>query len=171
MGDNRSFVFNNNDFSTLLNKPEIREIIINNLEVTSDDLNVINRHGKIEIINFNFCNIVDDNISFVAPLNQLILAYTTVDLNAINGLYSLKELEIVNDEEDEVEIDINELLKFKNLETLRIYNSKVINAKELNSFQNLKELYLDGSIVDEKDLASILGDNISISHNEEYLFN
>ncbi len=171
MGDNRSFVFNNNDFGILLSKPEIREIIINNLEVTSDDLNVINRHGKIEIINFNFCNIVDDNISFVAPLNQLILAYTTVDLNSINGLYSLKELEIVNDEEDEVEIDINELLKFKNLETLRIYNSKVINAKELNSFQNLKELYLDGSIVDEKDLASILGDSISISHNEEYLFN
>ena len=146
------------------------DIVINHKVVTASDIDRINKQGNIEIINFNFCTISGDNISFAPPLYQLIFAYSLVDYNSINGLDGLKELEIVNDEEDEIEVDIKDLLKFPNIETLRIYNSKIINAKEITKFTNLKELYLDGSTVDVEDFAKMLNESVKLSHNDVYLF-
>lgn len=146
------------------------DIVINHQVVTTSDIDRINGQGNIEIIDFNFCTISGDDIKFAPPLRQLIFAYTLVDFNSINGLDGLKELEIVNDEEDEIKVDIKDLLKFPNIETLRIYNSIVVSSAEISKFAHLKELYLDGSTVDAEDFLEMLSKDIKVSHNDVYLF-
>ncbi len=169
MNDNSSYVFNNNDFEILLNKPDVDAIVINNQEINSADLDIINQQGNIKMINFNYCNLTND-IYFKAPIEQLIVANSSVDFSLIDSENSLKELEIVNDEEDDVEVDIDDLLKFENIEILRIYNSRIINAVNINKFCNLKELFLDGSLVDVEDFPNILNKSINLTYNEIYFF-
>ena len=146
------------------------DIVINHQVVTASDIDRINSQGNVKIIDFNFCTIAGNDIKFASPLNQLIFAYSLVDFNSVYGFDGLKELEIINDEEDEIEIDIKELLKFPNIEILRIYNSKIINSAEINKFANLKELYLDGSTVDVENFAKTLNKSVKLSHNDVYLF-
>ena len=172
MNDNKSIIFNSNDnnYNILIDKPEIESIVINNQEISSNDIDIINQQKHIKIINFNFCTIIGSNIKFSTQLNHLIFAYTSIDFSIINYLDNLKELEIVNDEEDKIEIDIKDLLKFENLKTLRIYNSRIKNAKKINKFQNLNELFLDGSLVDTKYFSEVLNKTIKLSYKNKYLF-
>ena len=172
ISDSTSIVFNSNykDYNILNTKPEIKSIVINNQKMNANDLDIISKQQNVKMIDFNFCSFACNDIKFSTHLNHLIFAYTGIDFRLINHLEHLNELEIVNDEEDKIEIDIKDLLKFNNLKTLRIYNSRIKNAKEINKFQNLNELFLDGSMVDMKNLTEILNKTIKISYKNNYLF-
>lgn len=158
------------DYNILFDLPELRSIIINKKEINASDIEIISQQKNVEMLNFNFCNITSNNINFPIQLKHIIFAYTSLELSSINNLDNLRELEIVNDEEDRVEVDIKDILKFQNLSTLRIYNSRIKNAKEINKFKNLKEIFLDGSLVDTKDFSKELNRTIKLSYKSEYIF-
>ena len=163
-----TIILNDKNYNILFNKPYIDTIIINNQRINSKDIDLINQQKNIRTINFNFCSI--DSVAFSPQLTHLIFAYSSIDFSLLNALENLLELEIVNDEEDEIEINTNDLLKFKNLEIIRIYNSRIRNAEKFNNFRNLKELYLDGSLVDTKHFFQKINKSIKISYRNTYMF-
>ena len=157
-------------FDNLIGNTELKSLALNFYEINDDILSVINQLTNLETITFNFCTFKSENIKLENHLKQIILTYTNIDFKIFNYKDNLTELEILNDEEDNIEVDIKDLLEFKNIEVLRIYNSRVKNSADINKFKHLKKLFLDGSLVDEKRFMEIINSQLNFKYRREYLF-
>ncbi|WP_142415732.1 leucine-rich repeat domain-containing protein [Hathewaya massiliensis] len=85
----------------------------------------------------------------LSQLEELVLdnnELASIKYGAFDGLTNLKNLHI---EENSIS-DISEVSKLKNLEILYARDNKFIkNIKPLSNLKNLKELWLDGNIIDD----------------------
>ena len=58
--------------------------------------------------------------------------------------------------------------QFPNLSKLEIYNSSIINADEVTNLPSLKEIWLDGSVVDIANFKKDLFPKIDFYYKPEY---
>ena len=149
---------------------KLKSLALNHYDIDNRIINVINNLKTLETIAFNFCTVKANNVTIHNNFKHIILSYTDIKFELFNCPKNLLELEILNDDEDDFEIDIKDLLKFEKLKVLRIYNSKVKNSVDINKFNDLKELFLDGSLVDAKNFCKTLNKKIKFNYKNEYLF-
>ena len=67
------------------------------------------------------------------------------------------------------QIDVRELLRFKYLRKVSIYNSNIIFFEKLKNLKELQELNLDGSNKVDEVCNNLLKRNIKIHYSDEYL--
>ncbi len=158
------------NFDNLIGKNQLKSLALNFYDIDENILSVINQLDNLETITLNFCTVKSDNIKLKNHFKQIILSYTNIDLKIFNMKEDLLELEILNDEDDNIEVDIRDVLEFKNIEVLRIYNSKIKNSADINKLENLKKLFLDGSLVDTKNFSEILNKQLEFIYKRKYLF-
>ena len=160
----------NTDFDVLKQNLDINNLTIDNKKIGINEIDTINSLNNLDEISFNFCEINAEEISLPNTLKYLTFSFCNVDFKCNNNLNELEELEIIEDEEDKVIIDINDLLQFKNLKVLRIYNCNIKNSTNINKFERLEKIYLDGSLVDTEDFSDILNKNIKLFYKRNYLY-
>ena len=160
----------NVNFDVLNENLDINKLIINNKKIGINEIGIINKLTNIDEISFNFCEFNEEKISLPNTLKYLSYSFCKGDVKCNCALEKLEELEILEDTEDAVIVDIDDLLQFKNLKVLRIYNCKIKNSININKYEYLEKVYLDGSLADVEDLSDILNKNIKLSCKRNYLY-
>lgn len=132
--------------------------------ITEEIIEILNRLDSLEIIIFSHCKFETDKL-IIAKINKLILTYSKInDFKNFIKCESLNKIEVIECEE----IDIKELIFLSKLRELYIYNSKVKNSTMINNLKSLKELKLDGSLVDSVNFVKELNENIKYTYSKRY---
>ncbi len=145
----------------------VESLSLNLFEITDEFIQQINSFENITHLSLNHCIMKTDN-KIINHLNSIIVTYTqNFKLNMIEDTLSPKIIRLINLEK----IDLKDLIAYKNLKYIYIYNTQIEKPEFLNSFEQLKEVYLDGSTISEEILEQLREKNIKVHYKEEYLPN
>ncbi len=145
----------------------VESLSLNLFEITDELIQQINSFENITHLSLNHCIMRTDN-KIMNHLNSIIVTYTqNFKLNLLEDTLFPKMIQLINLEK----IDLKDLRAYKNLKYIYIYNTPIENPEILNSFEQLKEVYLDGSNISEEILEQLRNKNIKAHYKEEYLPN
>lgn len=145
----------------------VESLSLNLFEITDELIQQINSFENITHLSLNHCIMRTDN-KIMKHLNSIIVTYTqNFKLNLLEDTLFPKMIQLINLEK----IDLKDLRAYKNLKYIYIYNTQIENPEFLNSFEQLKEVYLDGSNISEEILEQLRNKNIKAHYKEEYLPN
>ncbi len=145
----------------------VESLSLNLFEITDEFIQQINSFENITHLSLNHCIMRTDN-KIINHLNSIIVTYTqNFKLNMIEDTLSPKIIRLINLEK----INLKDLIAYKNLKYIYIYNTQIEKPEFLNSFEQLKEVYLDGSTISEEILEQLREKNIKVHYKEEYLPN
>lgn len=145
----------------------VESLSLNLFEITDEFIQQINSFENITHLSLNHCIMKTDN-KIINHLNSIIVTYTqNFKLNMIEDTLSPKIIRLINLEK----INLKDLIAYKNLKYIYIYNTQIEKPEFLNSFEQLKEVYLDGSTISEEILEQLREKNIKVHYKEEYLPN
>ncbi|MCI8384285.1 MAG: hypothetical protein HFJ33_05440 [Clostridia bacterium] len=145
----------------------VESLSLNLFEITDELIQQINSFENITHLSLNHCIMRTDN-KIMNHLNSIIVTYTqNFKLNLLEDTLFPKMIQLINLEK----IDLKDLRAYKNLKYIYIYNTQIENPEFLNSFEQLKEVYLDGSNISEEILEQLRNKNIKAHYKEEYLPN
>ncbi len=163
----------NNDYLTKIEAKDleclkyVESLSLNIFEITDEFIQQINSFENITHLSLNHCIMRTDN-KIINHLNSIIVTYTqNFKLNLFEDTLFPKMIQLINLEK----IDLKDLRAYKNLKYIYIYNTQIENPEFLNSFEQLKEVYLDGSYISEEILEQLRNKNIKAHYEEEYLPN
>ena len=104
-------------------------------------------------------------MSINSKIERLVVSHTKInDFINFKNCDTIKEIKVVADEK----VDLNVFKNFKNLEKLEIYNSNIINSESIMDLKALKEIWLDGSVVDTPNFKKDLFPKIDFYYKPEY---
>lgn len=160
--DNEKIVCDFEDFTKLVS---LESCILEQFDITDEFVLNLNSLKNLTDLTFSHCNFLS-NKKIECEIKRLIIAYTK-----LNGFDILKNFEIVDTLMliEANDVDLNELIQFKNIKKLCIYNSKVINMERINEFAKLKTLKLDGSEIDNEDILLKISKDIIVQREDKYL--
>lgn len=145
----------------------VESLSLNLFEITDEFIQQINLFENITHLSLNHCIMKTDN-KIINHLNSIIVTYTqNFKLNLLGDTLSPEMIQLINLET----IDLKDLRAYKNLKYIYIYNTQIENLEFLNSFEQLKEVYLDGSNISKEILEQLRNKNIKVHYKEEYLPN
>lgn len=163
----------NNNYLTKIEAKDLKylkyveSLSLNLFEITDEFIQQINSFENITHLSLNHCIMRTDN-KIINHLNSIIVTYTqNFKLNLLEDTLFLEMIQLINLEK----IDLKDLSAYKNLKYIYIYNTQIENPEFLNSFKQLKEVYLDGSTISEEILEQLRDKNIKAHYKEEYLPN
>lgn len=142
----------------------INSIALNGFIIDDQIIKNLNYLKDLSSIIFNHC-IFENNTLIESNIESLWITYSNVkNLKLFQNFERIKKMTFI----EVGEIDIKEIINIKNIEELAICNSFIKNSIMINDFKNLKELKLDGSLVDEKNFLELLNKDIKLSYKEKY---
>ena len=145
----------------------VESLSLNLFEITDEFIQQINSFENITHLSLNHCIMKTDN-KIISHLNSIIVTYTqNFKLNLLEDTLSPEMIQLINLER----IDLKDFISYKNLKYIYIYNTQIEKPEFLNSFEQLKEVYLDGSYISEEILEQLRNKNIKAHYEEEYLPN
>lgn len=145
----------------------VESLSLNLFEITDEFIQQINSFENITHLSLNHCIMKTDN-KIISHLNSIIVTYTqNFKLNLLEDTLSPEMIQLINLER----IDLKDFISYKNLKYIYIYNTQIEKPEFLNSFEQLKEVYLDGSTISEEILEQLRDKNIKVHYKEEYLPN
>lgn len=134
---------------------DINDDLIENLNTLKHIKTIEFSHNKIKTAKTISCN-----------LYKIVLNFVTENvLNLIENCESVETIEIIESDG----IDINDLIKFKNIKNLYLYNCRISNSGMLKSLYNLETLKLDGSKLDDENILNELSNSIKITRNISFI--
>lgn len=143
----------------------VESLTLNLFELTDEFIKQINSFENLSYLVLNHCNIETKN-RISNHLKNIIVTYTrNFKLSMFEDKLSPKMIQLVNLEN----IDIKDLITYKNLEYIYIYNIQLENLEELKKFEKLKQVCLDGSTYSEEVLNDLKEKNIKVHYKKEYL--
>lgn len=152
------------DFQYLKN---IKELALNGFLINNEIIKLLNSLNNLDTLILNHCSFETNDMVF-SNIENLIITYShLLDLSIFRSLDKIKTLQFINIHE----IDIKDIKFAKNIESLSIHNSNIKNCSELKDFINLKQLKIDGSLVDDPDFIDLLSKDIKFSCKKRYYLN
>lgn len=135
------------------------------MEITDEILGALKTLENLKVLSFDYCSNnttqkIDSKIEKVLILNS---NFNFIDI--LSNKNAIKTMQIQRTPE---QVDIERFVSALNLENLCIYNSEIFNAQDLQKFENLKILRLDGSSVDDEKSINNLG--IKVNKEENFYF-
>ena len=160
--DSEDILFEEKDFEVL---KYVETLTLNMFDINDELVKQIANMKNLNFLIFNHCK-VSTQLSMDNPLKNVVITYSkNLNLNIFSEKLSLKMLKLIEVEN----INIYDLKKYKNLEYIYLFNSKIENFELLEEFEKLKEVGLDGSNISEKVCDNLKSRNIKVHYQDEYL--
>lgn len=142
----------------------LKSIRFNQFDISNEIIEMINNCKTLESLTFNHCDFKAEN-DIVLNIESIYITHSNINnlinFKKCNNINSIKIIECG-------EIDIKLAKCLRGLKEIEIYNSKIVNANEFNNFNNLQELKLDGTVVDNFGFVDNLDNKIKYQHNERF---
>ena len=130
----------------------LKELELNNLDISNEVLINISKIHSLTTITFNNCKFNNPNlIQMIKVYNLNIINSPIQDTKFLKSLMLLKKVSFIGLDNIYID-DINNLI---NLKSLRLSKSKIIDIKEKLLLPNLEELYIDNTNLYDFDLLNI----------------
>ena len=140
------------DLSILKYFTGLKELELNNLDISNDVLITISKIHSLTNLTFNNCKFNNPNlIQMIKVYNLNIINSPIQDTKFLKSLMLLKKVSFVGLDNIYID-DINNLI---NLKSLKLSNSKIVDIKEKLLLPNLEELYIDNTNLYDFDLLNI----------------
>ena len=157
----------------LLHFKNIDEIIISMFPIGENDIKVLNQLTSVESISFDFCGFSEESSVFLSmKAKELYLDHCThFQFQLLGDSSMVKEMSIVNSQEEKDTISLENIEKLTNLESLSIHNYHIIHSEKLLSLPStVNKIDLDGSTLDDDKVLESLGKNVEISINDAFFY-
>lgn len=143
----------------------VETLTLNSFEITNEIIEGLQKIINLKFLILNHCNFTG-NMLIDNNLEKIIINYPhNLNLNLFFNISNIKMIELINVKQ----IDVRELLRFKYLRKVSIYNSNIIFFEKLKNLKELQELNLDGSNKVDEICNNLLKRNIKIHYSDEYL--
>lgn len=137
----------------------LEDLSLTLFSITKEDIEILKTINTLKSITFDFCKF---NCRLDGKFTNIVLnACTRIELNEIE---SLKELKIIEVSE---EVDLKNILRYKDLEELYILNCNVLNICEVLKLEKLEKINISGSNIGQDDVA-LLSEKIKVIYEKEY---
>lgn len=161
--------YNDSDIVDLLLFENLSSCSLFKFDINENDINILNQLEKLNYIHFDFCKFNIETLNFNHSINNISFNMCeSLDFKYLKNTL-VKEIRIIGDKNNKVEVNIKGLESALNLEKLYIHNFKIKNIEKiLEIAPNLKELNIDGSNVQNSIILRALEKSIKISNKKEY---
>lgn len=156
------------DYSDLRELTNLEECSVEFIEITDELIQNINTLNNLKIFELGHTSLETSGEKIYNPLSTIIMNSVNSEMLDLFENCSNVESVILIGINDFV--DIEKIIKFKNLKYLYIYNSRIINAEFLKYFEKLQILKLDGSKLDNDDVLRRINSNVKIQKREMFLY-
>lgn len=152
------------DYSDLSQLINLEKCSIEFLDITDELVEQLNTLENLKIIEINSCNL-KTTLKIKDKLKKMILTNSDDSILALFEHTAIDTIEIMNFKT----IDLNNLTHFIALKNLYIYNSNIRNFAQILNMSSVEVLKLDGSKIDDDEVLSKIGKNVSVQMREEFL--
>ncbi len=153
------------DYSDLKYLVNLEKCSIEILEITNPLVENINTLTNITTLELSH-NKIECTCQFHGSFKKLIFKQISESiLNLIENSESVETIEII----DFKNINVDHLLRFKNVKNLYIYHSTIVHSENLKELQKLQNLKLDGSTLDNESILDHLKDRVNIQKRDNFL--
>lgn len=154
--------FNKEDFEHL---KYIETLTLNGFEINSEIIAGLCKIKNLKFLILNHCNF-KENLVLQNNLEKIIINYPhSLNMSIFKHSTNLCMIKIINAKS----ININDLLSFIHLSNIYLYNSNIKFFEDLESFEELLELHLDGSNKIDTVCKALESRGVKIYYSEEYL--
>ena len=170
----KTFLEEDTDIQTqdLINLKTLKSCNISYMNLRESDFDNFNRLELLENIQFNNCTFDCDKISFNRSVSSLYL-YNCDNFDAdLVGDNSLRTISLIGDKTKDCfdKLDIKSFKSLSGLEKVEIHYFNIQNIEKLLEFApNIKELNIDGCMVENSKYVDELKNMIKVSNNEKFL--
>lgn len=162
---NEEVIYDYSDLKELIN---LEKCSIEFLEITDELIQNINTLNNLKIFELGHTPSKSSSEKIYNSLSRIIM--NNVNSEMLDLFENCSNVESVKLIEIKDIIDIEKIIKFKNLKYLYIYNSKVINSEFLKQFEKLQVLKLDGTKLDNDDILKEISPDVKIQKKEVFLY-
>ena len=151
-------------FSDLELLPNVESLTLARFRLNKEIIEEVEKCSSLKELVIKGC-IIPKNLNINLKIERLVISHTKInDFVNFKNCENIKEIKVIEDEK----IDLNAFKQFKKLEKLEIYNSNIINADNIMELKALKEIWLDGSVVDTPNFKKDLFPKIDFYYKPEY---
>lgn len=149
------------DFSKLIN---LEKCSIEFLKITDEFIDNINLLQNLKTIEVNACEICSSK-EVNCHLKKIILQNIDEKYLELFNTFDAELIELIGFKE----LDLSILKGYTNLKDLYIYNSNITNFKQVLYMENLENLKLDGSKLDDEEALDKISPNINVQKKDRFL--
>lgn len=155
---------NNIFFSDLELLPNIESLTLARFRLNKEIIEEVEKCNSLKELVIKGC-IIPKNLNINLKIERLVISHTKInDFVNFKNCEDITEIKVIEDEK----VDLNAFKQFKKLKKLEIYNSNIINADNIMDLKALKEIWLDGSVVDTPNFKKDLFPKIDFYYKPEY---
>ena len=143
---------------------EVESCTLNRFEINDDIINKLEQMKNLKTIIFSHCVFTNEK-KLKNNIESLMIIYgKNVKFETIECSKTIKRLMITKFEN----LDMDELIRFENLEELCLYECEIKNFSNIKIFKYLQSLKLDGSQIDQKEVIDEISSKIKVQYNKIY---
>lgn len=151
-------------FSDLELLPNIESLTLARFRLNKEIIEEVEKCNNLKELVIKGC-IIPKNLNINLKIERLVISHTKInDFANFKNCEDITEIKVIEDEK----VDLNAFKQFKKLKKLEIYNSNIINADNIMDLKALKEIWLDGSVVDTPNFKKDLFPKIDFYYKPEY---
>ena len=151
-------------FSDLELLPNIESLTLARFRLNKEIIEEVEKCNNLKELVIKGC-IIPKNLNINLKIERLVVSHTKInDFVNFKNCEDITEIKVIEDEK----VDLNAFKQFKKLKKLEIYNSNIINADNIMDLKALKEIWLDGSVVDTPNFKKDLFPKIDFYYKPEY---
>ena len=140
----------------------LKECTISNMNISDQELGVLNRLSNLESLQLNDCNFSNKIKVELNIKNLIINKCENVNMSLYEDVKTLKRLQIVNCKN----INLKGISKISNLSEILLQNVSMDNIDEIQGLKSLRKLNLNGSTINDLDRINKMP-NLYIEHEEK----
>lgn len=152
------------DYSDLSKLINLEKCSIELLKITDEFIDNINLLQNLKTIEVNACEICSSK-KISCHLEKIILQNTDEKLLELFNTFDMELIELIGFKK----IDLSIFKRYTNLKDLYIYNSNITNFKQVLCAENLENLKLDGSKLDDEEVLDKISPNIKVQKKARFL--
>lgn len=152
------------DYSDLSKLTNLEKCSIEFLDITDELINNLNQLENLKTIEINSCKIKSVDI-IKNNIEKIMLQKVDNHFFTIFDTLNVETIEII----DFKEIDLAMLSQYVYLKNLYIYNSNIINFKQVLQMKSIETLKLDGSKIDDEEVLEKISKNVAVQRKDEFL--
>ncbi len=151
-------------FSDLELLPNVESLTLARFRLNKEIIEEVEKCNSLKELVIKGC-IIPKNLNINLKIERLVISHTKInDFVNFKNCEDITEIKVIEDEK----VDLNAFKQFKKLKKLEIYNSNIINADNIMDLKALKEIWLDGSVVDTPNFKKDLFPKIDFYYKPEY---
>lgn len=151
-------------FSDLELLPNVESLTLARFRLNKEIIEEVEKCNSLKELVIKGC-IIPKNLNINLKIERLVISHTKInDFVNFKNCEDITEIKVLEDEK----VDLNAFKQFKKLKKLEIYNSNIINADNIMDLKALKEIWLDGSVVDTPNFKKDLFPKIDFYYKPEY---